>query len=1315
MKRIYEKLVKRALLSTFIGLLSMASFASTYYISITGNDSNSGLTSSLPWKSLAKVNAVNFKAGDQILFQKGNTFYGSLAISSSGAAGSPIIFGAYGTGANPIITGFTTVNAWNNLGGNIWESTTAVSSLSTCNMVAVNGVNTAMGRYPNANAANSGYLIFQSHSGSTSISSSGLTGTTNWTGAEIVMRENHYLLERSAITSQSGGTLGFSPATVYAPLDGFGFFIQNDARTLDVQNEWYYNPSTKKIRIYSGSQPTDVKVASVTSLLTASGNYITANGVDFTGSNGDNIAGRGTHTTIQNCNVSFSGMNHISTSGAYYIVIDNTFTDTNNNGISIQGSHSVISRNTLTNNGVFQGMGRTAGLGINSALSVGGAGTIGYTIEGNKVINSGFNGIVFYADSVTVKNNFVDTFCRVLDDGGGIYTYTGGRKQMNAIKIYGNIVINGIGDTNGISGSFPTIAAGIYCDNETANVEMYNNSIANCHEYGIFQNINHNINIHNNTVYNTSMAQFRASWSSNIIINNNIFVSKDATQNSLYISSGSVSTIPSWVIANNNYYARPIDDNKVIFVEQPGIGGAASFKTIAEWKSFSRQDANSNKSPQKITSVNDLQFEYNATKSAKTVSLSRPMIDVKGTKYSGTLTLQPYTSVILIKDNSTSSVLPILYNVTGGGSYLGGGSGVAIGLSNSQPGVNYQLKLSGVNNGTALTGTGNVLSFGNKTVAGVYTVTAIIVSTGSTVNMTGNATVTVTVNQAPVVVSGESISPTSAGISVGATQQLNTSISPSNATNTTVSWSSGNTSVATVNSLGLVTGIAAGSATITATTQDGAKIATSAITVSGGNGATLGLNSVGGIAESGDNGFWIASSFTPVSNMTVNRINLYVSQASGKARLGIYSSSSAEPGTLIAQSGEISLSNGWNSGSIGSSQNLIAGVTYWLAFEVNSSATTLQYNTASGRSRYKSYAYGPLPSAAPLNCTSGIGIYSIYADNSSVVRSTLVTGVSVNPASAGISVGATQQLTAVVSPSNATNKIVSWSSGNTSVVTVNSMGLITGLAAGSAVITATTQDGGKTATSAITVSSNGATMGLNTIGSKAESGDNGFWIASSFTPVSNMTVNRINLYVSQASGKARLGIYSSSSSEPGTLIAQSGEISLSKGWNSGSIGSSQNLIAGVTYWLAFEVNSSATTLQYNTASGRSRYKSYAYGSLPTSAPLKCISGTGIYSIYVDGGLKGANIGTPDIEDLSGMVKMDVFPNPSEGKITVRFSSLVDADSRIDILDISGRKVTSRIITGIAEEFNLENQPAGLYFVKSILGSKNITKKLLIKK
>ena len=83
----------------------------------------------------------------------------------------------------------------------------------------------------------------------------------------------------------------------------------------------------------------------------------------------------------------------------------------------------------------------------------------------------------------------------------------------------------------------------------------------------------------------------------------------------------------------------------------------------------------------------------------------------------------------------------------------------------------------------------------------------------------------------PVSVTGVSVSPSTASIRIGGTQQLSATLAPANATNRTVTWSSSNTSIATVNSTGLVTGVAEGAATITATTQDGNKTDTSAVTV----------------------------------------------------------------------------------------------------------------------------------------------------------------------------------------------------------------------------------------------------------------------------------------------------------------------------------------------------------------------------------------------------------------------------------------------------------------------------------------------------
>ncbi|MDR7208080.1 Ig-like domain-containing protein, partial [Flavobacterium piscis] len=97
---------------------------------------------------------------------------------------------------------------------------------------------------------------------------------------------------------------------------------------------------------------------------------------------------------------------------------------------------------------------------------------------------------------------------------------------------------------------------------------------------------------------------------------------------------------------------------------------------------------------------------------------------------------------------STTAVLtvsnPTAYDVTGGGAYCAGGTGVAVELSNSETGVNYQLQLDGVNDGAAVAGTGSVISFGNKTAAGTYTVIATNATTTCTAPMNGNALVTIT-------------------------------------------------------------------------------------------------------------------------------------------------------------------------------------------------------------------------------------------------------------------------------------------------------------------------------------------------------------------------------------------------------------------------------------------------------------------------------------------------------------------------------------------------------------------------------------------
>ena len=82
--------------------------ATTYYVAAAGSDANVGTDTGHPWQTISKVSGSTFSAGDSVLFNRGDVWYGtSLTVPSSGTNGAPILFGAYGSGANPIIKGST--------------------------------------------------------------------------------------------------------------------------------------------------------------------------------------------------------------------------------------------------------------------------------------------------------------------------------------------------------------------------------------------------------------------------------------------------------------------------------------------------------------------------------------------------------------------------------------------------------------------------------------------------------------------------------------------------------------------------------------------------------------------------------------------------------------------------------------------------------------------------------------------------------------------------------------------------------------------------------------------------------------------------------------------------------------------------------------------------------------------------------------------------------------------------------------------------------------------------------------------------------
>jgi hypothetical protein len=129
----------------------------------------------------------------------------------------------------------------------------------------------------------------------------------------------------------------------------------------------------------------------------------------------------------------------------------------------------------------------------------------------------------------------------------------------------------------------------------------------------------------------------------NNTLDRNTIVAKTPTQSILF--SDYVEKIVPTLISNNNYFTRPIDDNIIMgaYIRTPSFSSPSW--TLAQWKTYSSQDANSIGSPFAAT---DFIFDYNATSVNKIVTgLSgwKSLDNVSVTSY----TLLPYTSIILIK------------------------------------------------------------------------------------------------------------------------------------------------------------------------------------------------------------------------------------------------------------------------------------------------------------------------------------------------------------------------------------------------------------------------------------------------------------------------------------------------------------------------------------------------------------------------------------------------------------------------------------------------------------------------------------------
>ncbi|RYY26224.1 MAG: hypothetical protein EOP41_04730, partial [Sphingobacteriaceae bacterium] len=613
MENIYSRFSFKLSLSLLLLLFfSFKVVAATYYVSASGDDSRSVQSAqniNTPWKTLAHVSQISsFRAGDQILFKRGDVFAGTLTISVSGSSGNPIVFGAYGDGNLPEITGFVNLSGWQQKGGNVWEAVVN-GGLSYLNTVVINGASKAVGRYPNVTAANQGYLTYDSFNTNVSVTDSKLSGQ-NWTGGQIVMRKTRWIIDRSEISSQNGTTISYISASGYWGAKGYGYFIQNHPATLDTEGEWYYQGG--KLGVFTGSNPGNYQVrAGVTETLVqlSNQNNISFQNLRFSGaavsafeiSSSQNIS-------LNNCEVLFSGKNAINANNTQNLTVENTLiSHTNNNAISVNaGNGTVLRNNRIKNSGIKTGMG-DGGDGTYEGITIAGDNNL---ISGNVIDSTGYIPLNFSGNNVVVKNNVISNFDLVKDDGGGIYTWNNGSNapQNSGRVISGNIITNGIGAPAGTDNTTKAYAHGIYMDDNAGQVEISGNTVANCATYGIYIHNAHDIAIKKNTLYNNAVTQLVMEHDNvaadkpiyNCTVTGNILFAKTALQLAAEYKTKD-NDIANFGTFDQNYYYRPVDNDLVIGVLKQ-INGTYNYATLSvdSWKTLYGKDAGSVKTAHKI-------------------------------------------------------------------------------------------------------------------------------------------------------------------------------------------------------------------------------------------------------------------------------------------------------------------------------------------------------------------------------------------------------------------------------------------------------------------------------------------------------------------------------------------------------------------------------------------------------------------------------------------------------------------------------------------------------------------------------------------
>jgi parallel beta-helix repeat protein len=496
----------RKLISSFvfsIFLLSGNGWGATYYVDQTGgDDAKNGLSPVFAWKTIAKVNATSFMPGDSILFKRGEVWRESLVVTSSGTAGNPITYGAYGTGNKPIIQPTTEVSSWTQVGAtNVYYATLASAPYQVfinaaycqpAHWPTAVGAITPTFQYPSSNSGNATTLIDTDF---------GFKTSAEMVGAILSIYTGSFTQRYATVSAWNDSTKTITFGSISAnPDTGMRYYLtagsgQTNALWMMTENTWWWDDATDRLYVWKtgGGSPSGSTVewsGDSTNAITAQDKrYITVDGllVRFAGRFGifftnwvSDIAG----INIINSESHYSGdtgimVFPIATANGYEIndsFIDNNVVD-HGGSYGIRMSWAVNSCGDITNNTI------TNTSGIYPQLPKTGSAIHNYnqcSINGNTINNAGYNGIFNSANGNTISHNIVSNTNKYLGDGGGYYS--AGSNVVISYNTFTNtgygIYIDEIGPTNNVIRN-NTVTGGTFGVflHRVDNTDIYNNRL----------------------------------------------------------------------------------------------------------------------------------------------------------------------------------------------------------------------------------------------------------------------------------------------------------------------------------------------------------------------------------------------------------------------------------------------------------------------------------------------------------------------------------------------------------------------------------------------------------------------------------------------------------------------------------------------------------------------------------------------------------------------------------------------------------------------------------------------------------------------